>query len=198
VDEPHLTSFTAVILAGGRAARMGGADKASIEIDGRPLLQHALDAVIDAAEVVVVGDPVPTDRPVTFVREEPAYGGPVAALMAARDMLLRTVPTLAVMAVDMPRVTAGTFRRLSDAAQRRDGAVLVGPDGRRQLTFVVHLDRLDAVAPGPEERHGAALRSVLDRLDLAAVPARGLEWRDVDSWQDLRELAEQPPVDRPD
>ena len=54
--EPGLTSFCAVVLAGGQAARLGGADKASIEVDGRTLLAHALDAVIDAAEVVVVGE----------------------------------------------------------------------------------------------------------------------------------------------
>ena len=53
--------FSAVVLAGGTAARMGGADKAGIELGGRTLLQHALDAVVDAVEVVVVGDPVPTD-----------------------------------------------------------------------------------------------------------------------------------------
>jgi molybdopterin-guanine dinucleotide biosynthesis protein A len=174
---------------------MGGADKASIEVDGRTLLEHALDAVVDAAEVVVVGDQVPTDRPVTFVREDPPYGGPVAALMAARDLVLRRTPALAVVAVDMPRVTARTFRRLAEAAVGHDGAVLVGPDGRRQLAFVVDRVRLDAVAPPYEERHGAALHALLAPLDLAEVAAVGTEWRDVDSWADLRDLAETPPVD---
>ncbi len=72
-------AFSAVVLAGGTAARMGGADKAGIELGGRTLLEHALDAVVDAVEVVVVGDPVPTDLPATFVREDPPYGGPAAA-----------------------------------------------------------------------------------------------------------------------
>ena len=49
-------SFAAVVLAGGRAARLGGFDKASIEIDGRTLLTHALDAVVDASEVVVTSE----------------------------------------------------------------------------------------------------------------------------------------------
>ena len=84
-----LGSFCAVVLAGGRAARLGGADKASVEVDGRTLLAHALDAVIDAAEVVVVGEHVPTDRPVTFILEDPRYGGPAAALLTGRDALLR-------------------------------------------------------------------------------------------------------------
>lgn len=189
MNSADLTSFAAIVLAGGRAARMGGVDKASIEIDGRPLLAHALEAVIDAAEVVVVGDQVPTDRPVTFVREDPAYGGPVAALLTGREQLLRTLPTLAVLAVDMPRLTPATFRRLADAAVGHDGAALVGPDGRRQLAFVVRTERLDAVAPPLEERYGAALHALLAPLDLADVPAIAEEWRDVDSWSDLRDLA---------
>jgi molybdopterin-guanine dinucleotide biosynthesis protein A len=186
-----LTSFTAVVLAGGQAARMGGVDKASIELDGRSLLEHALDAVLDASEVVVVGDPVPTDRPVTFVREDPRHGGPVAGLLAARDVMLREVPMIAVLAVDMPRVTTGTFRRLTEAAAGRDGAILVDPDVRRQLAFVVDRARLDEVSPPLEERHGAPVHRLLDQLDLVDVPALGLEWRDIDSWTDLRDLADE-------
>ncbi|GAB2991208.1 hypothetical protein GCM10027076_31590 [Nocardioides montaniterrae] len=177
------------MLAGGQAVRMGGLDKASIELDGRTLLDHALDAVIDAAEVVVVGDDVPTERPVTFVREDPRHGGPVAALMAARDVMLREVPAVAVLAVDMPRVTTSTFRRLAAAAAGHDGAILVDPDVRRQLCFLVSVSALDAVAPALEERHGAPLHRLLDGLDLVSVPSLGVEHRDVDSWGDLRDLA---------
>ena len=186
--EPGLTSFAAVILAGGQATRLGGADKASIEVDGRTLLEHALDAVIDAAEVVVVGHQVPTDRPVTFVVEDPQYGGPVAGLLTGRDNLLRRTPSLAVLAVDMPRLSAGTFRRLYDAAVGHDGAVLVDPDGRRQLAFVVSTARLDAVRPDREEQHGRALHQLLAPLDLAEVSSTGAEHRDIDSWTDLRDL----------
>ncbi len=188
--EPGLTSFGAVVLAGGQAARLGGADKATIEVHGRTLLEHALDAVIDATEVVVVGQQVPTDRPVTFVVEDPQYGGPVAGLLTGRDVLLRRCPTLAVLAVDMPRLTAATFRRLYDAAVGHDGAVLTDPAGRRQLALVVSTARLDAVRPGLEERHGMALRALLEPLDLAEVPAIGEEHRDVDTWTDLRDLAD--------
>ncbi|WP_312855965.1 molybdenum cofactor guanylyltransferase [Nocardioides stalactiti] len=188
--QPGLTSFAAVVLAGGQAARLGGADKATIELRGRSLLEHALDAVIDAGEVVVVGQQVPTDRPVTFVVEDPPYGGPVAGLLTGRDLLLRSYRRLAVVAVDMPFLTSGTLRRLEDAAAGRDGAVLVGPDGRRQLAFVVDTDRLDAVRPDREAQHGHALWPMLAPLDLVAVPALDREHRDVDTWTDLRDLAD--------
>ncbi|WP_245994078.1 molybdenum cofactor guanylyltransferase [Nocardioides immobilis] len=192
--EPGLTSFAAIVLAGGQATRLGGADKATIEIRGRSLLEHTLDAVIDAAEVVVVGQPVPTDRPVTFVVEDPQYGGPVAGLLTGRDSLLRSFPWLAVLAVDMPFITATTIRRLHDAAVGHDGAVLVDPDLRRQLAFVVDSARLAEVEPDREARHGRPVSSLLDALDLVSVPALGHEHRDIDSWTDLRDLADEPEV----
>lgn len=180
--------FCAVVLAGGEASRLGGADKASIEVRGRTLLEHALDAVVDAAEVVVVGDPVPTERPVTFCRESPRYGGPVAALLTGVDALLRTPRTVGVLAVDMPQVSALTFRRLHEAAAGRDGAALVGPDGRRQLALVLDAARLRDTRPDHEGQHGMAVHRLLAPLDLADVAARGEEHRDVDTWTDLRDL----------
>ncbi|WP_134765716.1 molybdenum cofactor guanylyltransferase [Nocardioides sp. 1609] len=191
-----LESFCAVVLAGGRGSRLGGVDKASVEVDGRTLLVHAVDAVLDAAEVVVVGEQVPMaslGRPVTFVVEEPRHGGPVAGLLAGCDALLRTPaqsPTLAVVAVDMPRLTPATVRRLHAAAHGRDGAVLVGPDGRRQLALVIDRARLAGAAPAREGRHGMALWRLLAPLDLAEVAATGQEHRDVDTWTDLRDLGD--------
>jgi molybdopterin-guanine dinucleotide biosynthesis protein A len=180
--------FCAVILAGGTAARLDGVDKASVEHGGRTLLEYALDAVMDAVEVVVVGEPVPTVRPVTFTRESPRYGGPVAGLLTGRDALLRAAPLLAVLAVDMPRVTPYTFRRLLEGAAGHDGAFLHDPDGRRQLAGVLDLGRLDAVRPDHEGQHGMALHRLLSGLDLAAVAADGDEAVDVDTWADLRDL----------
>lgn len=186
--ELGLSGFAAVILAGGQASRLGGADKASIELGGRSLLERALDAVVDAGEVVVVGHQVPTERPVTFVLEDPRHGGPVAGLLTGRDALLRRFPTVAVLAVDMPHLTSSTFRRLHEAAVGHEGAVLTR-EGRRQLAFVVETARLDAVRPDREAQHGQAIRTLLEPLDLVDVPSLGAEARDIDTWSDLRDLA---------
>jgi len=181
--------YAAVVLAGGRAARLDGVDKGSVEHAGRTLLEHVLAAVADAGDVVVVGDPVPTGRPVRFVREEPRFGGPVAALVAGIATLPAAGPDqVAVLAVDMPLLTRRTVARLRAAAHGRDGAFLVGPDGRRQLAGVLAPDRLGGVLPNPEEARGMALHRLLARLDLVDVPAEGAEARDVDTWADLRGL----------
>jgi molybdopterin-guanine dinucleotide biosynthesis protein A len=141
----------------------------------------------------VVGDSVPTDRPVTFTLESPRYGGPAAALLTGRDALLRATPRLAVLAVDMPYLRADTFRRLLAAGADGDGAVLIDPSGRRQLALVVDTARLDAVRPGLEEQHDLPLHRLLEALDLVEVPSTGTEHRDVDTWEDLRDLRSPAP-----
>ena len=126
--------------------------------------------MVDAAEVVVVGDPVPTHRPVTFTREDPRHGGPVAALLTGRDALLDAARHgRRAGRATCPASPAQTFRRLRDAARGHDGAFLAGPDGRRQLAGVLDVARLDAVRPGLEDQHGLALH----RLLAGARPRRG-------------------------
>jgi molybdopterin-guanine dinucleotide biosynthesis protein A len=188
VTPSHVSSFAAVLLAGGTGARMSGADKAAIELDGRTLLEHALDAVVDAVEVVVVGDPVPTHSLATFVREDPAYGGPAAALLTGLGQLLSDAPTVVVLAVDMPRVNPHTLRRLRVEMGGHDGAALVDGTGRRQLAMALDIGAVKAAAPPYEVWHGLALRALLADLDIAEVPAEGDEARDVDTWADLRDL----------
>jgi len=181
--------WAAIILAGGRASRLDGVDKAGIEVGGRTLLEWALDGVVDAREVVVVGDPVPTDRPVTFTREDPRYGGPVAGLLTGLDALTALPRYVGVIGVDMPHVHHGTWRRLLAAAGEgpRDGAMLVGPDGHWQLALVLATDRLQEVRPGYEEQHDFPLKRLIAPLELTPVAAEGREHQDIDTWADLRD-----------
>jgi molybdopterin-guanine dinucleotide biosynthesis protein A len=183
----------AVILSGGAAERMGGVDKASIEVQGVTLLERALAATMSAVEVVVVGAQVPTSRPVTWALEDPVGGGPAAGLLAATDRFLTAPDLLVVLAVDMPRVHAGTVARLVGAlgsSADADGAQLVDPEGRQQpLAAVYRYPALVGAAPvDVEQRHGLAVRRLVGDLHLVEVPAVGDEARDVDTWEDLAEL----------
>ncbi|MFT3873468.1 MAG: molybdenum cofactor guanylyltransferase [Nocardioides sp.] len=177
-------SLAAVVLTGGTAVRLGGTDKASLEYAGQPMLERVLDALVDCSEVVVAGPPTPVTRAVTFAREDPPLGGPVAGLLAGRRALRDPVELVAVVAVDMPRLTPETIRRLRAASAGRDGAVLVGADGRRHLAAVLRLDRLDA-ATADDDGQGLAWRRLLGELDLAEVAAVDDEGHDVDTWSDL-------------
>jgi molybdopterin-guanine dinucleotide biosynthesis protein A len=177
--------FDAIVLAGGRAARLGGLDKATVEIDGVALLDRALAAVAAARLVVVVGDDRRTSRRVLWAREQPAYGGPVAATYAGLDALIRNGPgrgIVVVLAVDMPNVTAGTVERLVEGAEGYDAAVL-SAGGRRHLAMAVRGAALEAARP--VQTDGAAMRDLWAGLDLRDVPATGEEARDVDTPDDL-------------
>ncbi len=181
----------AVVVAGGGAVRMGGVDKASIEVGGVTLLEHALAALVDVPEVVVVGEPVRTSRPVTFTREDPPGGGPAAALLAGLRAFPRAPERVVVLAGDLPRVTPDTVARLGPVLADTDGAVLVDHRGRSQYLCASYLvSALLAAAPAYGEEHGLPMHRLLASLRLTEVAAVGDEAVDVDTWADLRALEE--------
>jgi molybdopterin-guanine dinucleotide biosynthesis protein A len=98
-----LPPYSAVVLAGGRAARLGGQAKPQLLVGDRPMLQSVLDAVADASTRVVVGPPQPVPTDVVLVREQPPGGGPVAALRAGLAEVRTDV--VAVLAGDLPFLT---------------------------------------------------------------------------------------------
>ena len=176
----------AVVLTGGSAVRLDGADKAGLELGGRTLLEHALAALSEVSEVVVVGEEVPTTRPVTFRREDPPGGGPLAGLLAGLDGFMRTPKRVLALAVDMPFVASDTIARLCAGAGPH-GAVLVDEGGARQYLCAVY-DVAALRLSSPPDHHGGSMRAVVNRLDVAEVLAVGHEARDVDTWADVRDL----------
>lgn len=186
----HDQTFGGVLLSGGEAVRLGGADKATIEVGGRTLLEHSLRALTDATEVVVVGDQVPTSRPVTFTREDPRGGGPVAGLLAGLDAFAHRPGLLVVLAVDMPLVTERTVRRLVESVTG-DGAVVVDGSGRTQYLCAAYsvaaVERARDALDDPSG-HGLAMRRFVADLGLAEVADTDDETRDLDTWDDLVEL----------
>lgn len=162
-----MTAYDVVVLAGGAARRLGGADKPGVRVGGRALLDRVLAACADAATTVVVADPRPTVRPVTWAREDPPGGGPTAALAAG--LLHTTAPDVVVLSADLPFLAADTVRQLLTALRTgdTDGALLTDAEGRdqplvaayrasalhRELTALAD-ETVDAV--GPPEDSGPA------------------------------------------
>ncbi|GGF48483.1 hypothetical protein GCM10011519_23120 [Marmoricola endophyticus] len=169
------------MLAGGTGRRLDHTDKAELDLGDETLLDRALRTVAGIGSVVVVGpDALPTGG-LRTVREEPAYGGPAAGMIAG----LRAVPeaeTVLVLAVDMPGVAPATVERLVGALDEHDGAVL--HDGRRQPLCGVYR-RTAVLATAPADASGLAVRDLLAGLRLAEVDALPGEALDVDTWADL-------------
>lgn len=85
-----IVGIVGIILAGGASSRFG-ADKLAADLEGRPLLHHALDAVAEVAGRVVLviapaaavpSIPAGLASRVTIARDDVALGGPLAGLAA--------------------------------------------------------------------------------------------------------------------
>lgn len=174
---------TAIVLCGG-AGRRFGSDKTQASVAGRPLLDHVLVALPAQWPVVCVGPPRPTAREVTWCREEPVGGGPVAAVAAG--LAHASTAFVVVLGGDMPQAgsAAATLAAALDARPEVDAVVGSDADGRRQpLLAAYRLQALRTALPQPPA--GAPMMRILDQLTVA--PLRLAAWAsfDVDTAEDL-------------
>ena len=189
-----MIAYDAVVLAGGAARRLGGVDKPMTAVAGVPMLVGVLSAVSNARSIVVVGPrrelPQFGDR-LSWTREDPPGGGPVAALAAGVAVLASPAPLVMVLAADLPFVH-GAIGPLLDAAasSEADGAVLVDRGGHDQPLAAAYrreplLHRLATLgAPG-----GAAVRELVGPMRLVRVRRDDAAF-DCDTWDDIRHANE--------
>ncbi|WP_409328753.1 molybdenum cofactor guanylyltransferase [Trujillonella humicola] len=183
---PALPPYAAVVLAGGRAARLGGQAKPQLQVGGRSMLAAVLAAVADAEPRVVVGPPQPVAEGVVVVRERPPGGGPVAAMRAGLARVDAGV--VAVLAGDLPFLTAELVRGLRQRLTG-DGVLVVDDAGRDQwLLGVWRTAALRAALTGtsghvPVRRVLAPLAVTRWRPPVEA--GRPAPWTDCDTPADL-------------
>ncbi|WP_189543089.1 DUF6457 domain-containing protein [Streptomyces gelaticus] len=188
-----MTAYDAIVLAGGAAKRLGGADKPGIRVGGRALLDRVLAACADASTTVVVGGRRSTVRPVVWTREEPQGGGPLAALDAG--VRRTTAERVLVLSADLPFLGPATVGALLGAAggagaRQRDGALCTDQQGRDQPLVAAYraepLRReLALLAAEHGGLSGLPLRLLTQELDLARVEADPLASFDCDTWEDI-------------
>ncbi len=175
--------WTAAILAGGRARRLGGIDKSALLIGGRSILDRQL-AVLDSLtpHILIVASDEHRYREagVPVVRDRIAGAGSLGGLYTA----LVEAPTeqLVVMACDMPFLTAPFLARLAALGAGADAAVPRDAQGLRHPLCAAWARR---AAPHLRARIDAGRLRVIDALD-------GLNVREMDS----HELAQCDPEGR--
>lgn len=179
--------WTAIVIAGGRSTRLGQ-DKASTHLGDQTLLEQVVASVPSGIRVIVVGDDpgnLPTD--VTCVREEPAFGGPVAALAAG--IALTETPSALMLAVDMPH-GAQLASTLLAGLDRNEAAVPVDTHGHwQQLVSAYRCDALRRALARLPSVDGASMRALLGHLDVAVVPIDDDELLiDIDTPEDLARM----------
>lgn len=168
----------AIILGGGRSARMGR-DKRALTVGGRSLLAIAVDACASRDAIVVVSPDLPYDVPadrVTRTLEDPPFGGPVAGIAAGMAALPPAVPgdEVLLLACDLPRV--------SEIVPVLDAIELAGPAGVDGICL------FDAEGY-PQYLAGRYRRTALDARLTAVGETRGLPVRRLMAALDVRGLA---------
>lgn len=148
-----------IVLAGGRASRMGGVDKPGLVVGGRSMLETALAAVAPLGRTVVVGPPRPALGAHILQTREPEPGsGPVAAV-AAGIAALGAGPAshIVILAADLPFLTDSAISRLLRHRGDFDAVFAADPSGRPQYLIgvwrteplVARLRELDTVINQP-------------------------------------------------
>ncbi len=137
---------TGIVLAGGISSRFGP-DKLAVEVDGRPLLHHAIAAVatvVDEVVVVIGADgarprlPVDLEVPVRVVRDAAAGLGPLAGLAAG--LAAARAPLALVVGGDQPALAPTLLAEL---------LLWLGPEAEGPPLDVVALQQDGRLRPLP-------------------------------------------------
>ena len=147
VQSPPLTGM---ILAGGKARRMGGQDKGLIPYQGRPLIAHVLERLEPQVQAILINANRSHDQYAQFghpviADAEDGFLGPLAGILAglraARTELLLCVPC------DSPEIGPGLAAKLTSPFAQAGARIAVAScAGRLQPVFaVLHTDLSDAL-----------------------------------------------------
>lgn len=200
MPDPRPWRRAAIVLAGGRSSRMG-TEKAALVLDGRTLLQRAVDAVAPVVdEVVLVGAPgrplPPVEVAIPLRRvDDPIEGeGPLAGIEAGLAAI--ETPVTLVVGCDMPWLQTALLELLLVHAEA--GARLVVPmsGGRPEgLCSAWRRDALPVVRAHLEagDRRVMAVAADLDATRLApdeyaAADPDGRSFRNLNTPDDLARL----------
>lgn len=134
---------SAIILAGGRATRLGGVDKALVSLAGRPLITHVLERLAPQVDDILIngnrnqtvlaslGYPVISD-------EKPDYSGPLAGIISALPSCRHE--TVLVVPCDSPFLPDDLHDRLA-ALLTPDKDLVIAHDGERLQPLFMLLRR---------------------------------------------------------
>jgi molybdopterin-guanine dinucleotide biosynthesis protein A len=160
--------IVAVLLAGGRATRMGGGDKCLRPLAGRPILDHVLGRISPQVGAVALSANGGAERFAAWTLPVladgvPGHPGPLAGILAGMRWAARVHPEAArILSVpsDTPFLPADLVARLQAAeGGSADAIVIAASAGRRHpvvaLWPVALADALEAALRAGERKVGA-------------------------------------------
>jgi molybdopterin-guanine dinucleotide biosynthesis protein A len=175
-----------IIVAGGRATRMGGVDKAMLPLglSGETLLADIIKSC--PGKVFVVGNPreigIDTADLVTWVPDLNPGGGPAAGIWSGLTSV--TSEYVFISAADQT-LSSDTVSTLIAAALGRDGAWAIRSDGNGQpLCACVRTELLRDLLTSTQGVNQSPLR-LLSSLQMVGVNVNPDQVVDFDTWQDV-------------
>ncbi len=118
-----MTDIPALILAGGLSRRMGGGDKALLDLGGKPILAHVIERITKQASAVILNANGPCDRfsayglPVIADSIE-GFAGPLAGVLAGLDWAVQNgASQIVTVAADTPFFPADLVEQLVTTAE---------------------------------------------------------------------------------
>ncbi len=204
-----------IVLAGGRARRLGGVDKASMRVGARTLLGYIMDQLGPQRAIAVVGPQklASLEHGALFgddfahrvlTREVPDFGGPAAGIasgVAALGNRRVRGNFTAILPVDAPWAPAALPELLAALTSEEHGPEIHGPElavavdagGREQwLTCVARSDALARRVEAAGELDGTSALKLLAPLKTRFVtmtqPAKAQLVLDIDTPEDARRL----------
>ncbi len=178
---------TVVVLAGGGSRRFGS-DKLGAPLHGSTVLETVVRSLPQDWPVLVVGPPRDCGRPVTWTREDPPGGGPLAGVAAGVAQV--TTDVVAVVAGDMPYAgpaLVALVAALGTAPPDTGAVVAVDAHGvPNPLLAAYRTASLRRALPVPAANRPAKVLLAVPHL---AVVVTGRGGRDVDTRDDLHDLA---------
>ena len=180
------------LIAGGRATRLGGADKAWLEKGGVPQVLRLAARVRGEVEAVLVSANRSLERypehDVVAVTDRRADLGPLGGLDALAAAC--ATPWLLTLPVDLVSVNDCLLRSLRAAGG--EGAWAEDDDGRQPLVALWSVDALRAALPAALESEDFSMRSLQARLDMSAVRFTGLRFGNLNTPADLAAAGLEP------
>jgi molybdopterin-guanine dinucleotide biosynthesis protein A len=195
-----MIQWDAIVLAGGRAVRLGGIDKSGLVVRGRTLIDVALSATERAGRCVVVG-PERSGLPsrVRSVVDDPPYAGtPYAVEVGLAALGDRVADFVAVVASDQPRADDALAAVLGAVrpASAAEAWVATDPGGQSHALLAVYRTAALARAIAEERAErgtpGRKLHTLLPRMEVQRVHLFGYLCADIDTPIDLLEHGVDP------
>jgi molybdopterin-guanine dinucleotide biosynthesis protein A len=166
---------TGIVLAGGRSVRFGS-DKLAAELDGVPLLHHAVTRVAEVTgDIVVVlargaHEPaMPPGASISFVRDAEADEGPLAGVVAGLEVVSTRLAL--VVGGDMPDLSVAVLREMLGVAHRTDAGAVALQDGDRfrPLPAALRVQSARLAAPALLTDGERRLRALVTALDPTVI-----------------------------